>query len=463
MDGLNAQNNAKIGFIQGRTSGAIQRDFQVNFLLRKDRPSAYADYYQKLFWAEKTMATLFSSEAVTTIPLQVKNRANLAKDIFGLLSLHGMIPGMVADDSTLIVHCGDAEYSLPGSEVLWPQDEHGRQVEFHLVTHLAPDGIADLNAVLVQSDGTSYYFSGPQLNVRNDTALASQVADDLRAYGTPLVVGRIIDSSLFPFGNGTARAWFNDVTTDDVPLSLEPAPDAEHAQKHLLKWGFCVLHEQLPDTLVESFKSELHNAIESGKLTYRIGSSDRIHGAHQKLPSARAVWLYPPVIDFLEGYFKDMPCACQTLTYVNGSEQGAHQDSIHLTPYPSGFMCGVWVALQDVQENSGELFVYPGSHRSGSIRARDLNLHKVVNDDYSHYNKFSSAIDNLIETEGYERLVYRPKAGQILVWHENLIHGGSPRLDTSKARLSVVSHYFAKGAIGFYDSRGEAASLETLP
>ena len=103
------------------------------------------------------------------------------------------------------------------------------------------------------------------------------------------------------------------------------------------------------------------------------------------------------VLEFLENYFKDTPCACQTLTYVNGSEQNAHQDSIHLTPYPNGFMCGVWVALEDVQENSGELFVYPGSHRCGSLRAGPLGLHKVVNDDYSHYAVFDQAIRDLVD------------------------------------------------------------------
>ncbi|GLV23550.1 hypothetical protein TomMM35A_33880 [Sphingobium sp. TomMM35A] len=408
------------------------------------------------------MATEFSSETRATIPLQVRNRANVSRDGFGLLSFHGVIPGAVSDESILFLHLGGEEHRLPADEALWPQEEQSRQIEFHLVSHLAPNGLQSVTATLVQPNGSHIDFSFPLLNLRNDTPLAHQVAQDLRDHGTPLLVGRIIDSSLFPFDSGTARAWFNEVDGDNIPMSLEPAPDADHAQRHLLKWGFCVLHEQLPVELVQSFKTELNEAIETGELTYRVGSSDRIHGAHQKLSSARAVWLYPPVINFLENYFKDTACACQTLTYVNGSEQGAHQDSIHLTPYPSGFMCGVWVALQDVEENSGELFVYPGSHRSGSIRARDLNLKKIENDDYSHYYKFDAAIHDLIEQEGYQRLIYRPKAGQILVWHENLIHGGSPRLDLDRARLSVVSHYFAKGSIGFYDSRGEAAALETL-
>lgn len=400
-----------------------------------------------------------SGPAVTS--LSIRNRRN-ATDAFGLLSINGVV--LDIDDSELIVEVsfGGFTRKLSAEEVLGPRASDGaRIVEFHLLTHLVPNGVQTVNAALITGRGRTE-FPPLQLEINNDSNLARQVAQDLRENGAQPIQGRIIDSGMFPYDNGTARAWFDADVDDDIPMSLEPAADARTAQRHLLRWGFCVLHERLPADLVDDFKQQLSTAIDRGALAYKAGSSDRIHGAHQKLPAARAVWLYPPVLQFLEDYFKDTPCACQTLTYVNGSEQNAHQDSIHLTPYPNGFMCGVWVALEDVQENSGELFVYPGSHRSGSVRATPLGLSKVVNDDYSQYVVFDRAINEIIETGGYQRLVYRPKAGQILVWHENTIHGGSPRLDYSRTRLSVVSHYFAKGAVGYYDSRGEAASLETL-
>lgn len=408
-------------------------------------------------------ATVFPLEGgVSVTSLSMRNRGK-ANDAFGLLSIVGWVVGDAGPTFKLNVKFAGHERTFDASEVTGPSTGgDSRMVEFHLVTHLATNGSHEVEAVLVTESGAGTAFPPLRLEIDNRTDLGGQVARDLREFGTPAIVGRIIDSSLFPYERGTAHAWFDADFDDDIPLSLQPAEDAETAQRHLLRWGFCVLHEQLPAELVEDFKRELTAAIDNGELTYRAGSSDRIHGAHQKLSSARAVWLYPPVLNFLQNFFKDTPCACQTLTYVNGSEQNAHQDSIHLTPYPNGFMCGVWCALEDVQENSGELFVYPGSHRSGSLRATPLGLHKVVNDDYSHYAIFDQAIRDLIESEGYERLVYRPKAGQILVWHENLIHGGSPRIDQSRTRLSVVSHYFAKGAIGFYDSRGEAAALETL-
>ena len=394
--------------------------------------------------------------------LRMRNRGK-ASDGFGLISLNGWVLGAGDRELTLDVSFGGHQRRLTGKEAFGPLSSDGsRLVEFHVVTHLVSDGPHQVEATVITGDGRRVEFPSFSLDIDNGSNLGRQVAHDLEEYGTPAIVGRIIDSTMFPYGNGTAKAWFDADFDDDIPMSLDPAPDAETAQRHLLRWGFCVLHEQLPAQLVEDFKQQLSTAIERGDLSYRAGSSDRIHGAHQKMPAARTVWLYPPVLQFLEDYFKDTPCACQTLTYVNGSEQAAHQDSIHLTPYPNGFMCGVWVALEDVQENSGELFVYPGSHRTGSLRATPLGIPKVENDDYSQYVIFDQAIRDLIDEHGYERLVYRPKAGQILVWHENLIHGGSPRIDHSRTRLSVVSHYFAKGAVGYYDSRGEAAALETL-
>lgn len=407
-----------------------------------------------------TASPLQSGLSVTSLAMRNRGKAS---DAFGLLSIIGWVLGAGDSDLKLEVKFGGHERTLSADEAIGPLTSDGsRRVEFHLLTHLVRDGAHQVEAALVADDGARIEFPPLSLDIDNDSELGRQVAKDVREHGTPAIVGRIIDSGMFPYGKGTARAWFDADFDDAIPLSLDPAADAEAAQRHLLRWGFCVLNEELPVGLIEDFKQELTAAIKRGDLQYRAGSSDRIHGAHQKLPSARAVWLYPPVLEFLENYFKDTPCACQTLTYVNGSEQNAHQDSIHLTPYPNGFMCGVWVALEDVQDNSGELFVYPGSHRSGSLRASPLGLHKVVNDDYSHYGTFDQAIRDLIEAEGYERVIYRPKAGQILVWHENLIHGGSPRVDQDKTRLSVVSHYFAKGSIGYYDSRGEAASLETL-
>jgi len=246
----------------------------------------------------------------------------------------------------------------------------------------------------------------------------------------------------------------------DRPIRTVVVDDEDAARRHLSRWGFALLPELLPQELIQSFNREVDEAIAQGTLSYRTGSSDRIHGAHY-LPSGRKIWLYPPVLSFLKDWFRDDPCACQTLLYINGSEQSPHQDTIHLTPYPAGYMCGVWCALEDVRKDSGELVVYPGSHRSPRLYARELGLEKV-SDNYSSYVKANDEIGRSIERGGFAQCTYMPLAGQILIWHENLIHGGSLRANPEFTRRSIVSHYIPRGGIAYYDSRGEAATLEAL-
>jgi len=409
------------------------------------------------------MSETSSPEAPITISLPPLGLANRADQhlAFGLVSIYGILPADLLSPASVQVSVANHRRTFDFEACIRSHPAGHRWVVVNLMTHLLPDGPAQVRIALRWPDGSQVAFPDKSIEIDNSSDLATSVAADLRQHGTPAILPRAIDSAYFPYAQGQTRAAFDMVSPPDVPLSLEQSSSLEAAHRHLERWGFCVLPEVLPMDLIRDFKQQLDAAIETRRLAYEHGSSQRIHGAHQ-LPAGRKIWLYPLAMQFLKEHFGDDPCACQTLTYVNGSEQNAHQDTIHLTPYPAGFMAGVWIALEDVQSNSGELFVYPGSHRTTRLLAGPLGLEKV-DTDYSTYATFDAEIRKLIEAGGYERAVYRPKAGQMLVWHENLIHGGSPRLDRDKTRLSIVSHYFARGAVAYYDSRGEAGALEPLP
>jgi hypothetical protein len=63
----------------------------------------------------------------------------------------------------------------------------------------------------------------------------------------------------------------------------------------------------------------------------------------------------------------------------------------------------------------------------------------------------------MLEKSGLKPIYYTPKVGSVLIWHENLAHGGSPLANDQLTRKSMVSHYFARGALAYYDSQGTAA------
>jgi ectoine hydroxylase-related dioxygenase (phytanoyl-CoA dioxygenase family) len=147
---------------------------------------------------------------------------------------------------------------------------------------------------------------------------------------------------------------------------------------------------------------------------------------------------------------------CQSLTYVFGSEQQYHQDTVHLTSFPAGRMCGVWTALEDIQPDSGELVVFPGSHRLPRVYMKDAGAAKITGDWTEFGEKVVSLWTEALQpnTAKFERRVYQPKAGTVLIWHENLMHAGSLRRDKAISRRSIVGHYFAEGSVVYYDSSG---------
>lgn len=409
---------------------------------------------------DRIFKTLRLSAADIPNGIDIANRARGAT-LFGLIAFRSDVSTeWNPREAALHIRFGTAKAVIPGEEVVDRQPSGRWRVLFNVNTHLIGNGRHALDAELRWPDGKRMLLPGRPYLIENTGELAAAVRHDLQEFGTPAIFGRTVDSTLFPYDRGKARAWFEESAAADVPLSLEPARSEAAAHEHLLRWGFCILPEQLPAKLIDQFWGSVEAAITSGELRYKAGSSDRVHNAH-RLRAGRKIWLFPPVVDFLRRHFRDEPCACQTLTYPNGSEQRPHQDTIHLTSYPSGFMCGVWIALQDVVPDSGELVVYPGSHLAPRLRAGALGLAKV-DTDYSSYVIFDKAVQDLLRKHGYQPALYRPKAGEILIWHENLIHGGSPRRRRDLSRKSIVSHYFARGGIAYYDSRGEAGVLEAL-
>jgi hypothetical protein len=84
----------------------------------------------------------------------------------------------------------------------------------------------------------------------------------------------------------------------------------------------------------------------------------------------------------------------------------------------------------------------------------DAGCPKVVGDNWKEFGEKVVAPLPAHARDGRvrDRHTYRPKRGTVLIWHENLLqrrqhaHGY-----LAQSRRSIVSHYFADGAIAFYD------------
>lgn len=150
----------------------------------------------------------------------------------------------------------------------------------------------------------------------------------------------------------------------------------------------------------------------------------------------------------------------QSMNFMYGSEQATHSDSIHMTTYPLGGLLGVWIALEPVTDENGPLHYYPGSHL----------LPYYLNADYDNegswgltgkknYAAYEAMIAEKISGLGLKKQVWKPQAGDMMIWHANLFHGGEPRRDPSKTRKSLVLHYFKEGVVCYHEITQRPALL----
>ncbi len=332
-------------------------------------------------------------------------------------------------------------------------------------THLLPNRMNRFTAKLVQGGAETVWSEKLDINVSNAGPLAEAVRASLKARNTAVVSEGLVDSTTYDIANPSLTPWFDrpDALEHLARLREARTIDAkeEAALRQFVQEGYAILPDPVDDELLETIGRELNDAIERKFEGYEYGTSQRIQNLHLRYPGVKRLWKHPSVMRYLELIFGVPPRACQTLTYVFGSQQGAHQDTIHLTPFPAGYMCGVWAALEDVRPGSGELEVYAGSHRLPRVYMNGSGCGKVTDNDWSTFDHTVAARwREMLASSKFEKVTYRPKRGTILIWHENLMHAGGVRLDPSLSRRSIVSHYFADGSIAFYDSTGSAGYME---
>ncbi len=170
---------------------------------------------------------------------------------------------------------------------------------------------------------------------------------------------------------------------------------------------------------------------------------DRIQDGWTFNQDVKKIATAPKIINLLKILYQREPIPFQTLNFRFGTEQSTHSDIIHFSSVPARFMCGVWVALEDIDANNGPLHYYPGSHKLPIFDLNDLGITgSYQNKPYDIYPLYEEFLQSLIEHNGLKKVELYVKKGQALIWAANLLHGGSPVLDKNRTRYSQVTHYY---------------------
>lgn len=160
--------------------------------------------------------------------------------------------------------------------------------------------------------------------------------------------------------------------------------------------------------------------------------------------------LTPQVVDFLGHVFRAPASVCQSLTFWRGSEQPIHIDYPYVRQQsPLSYLAASWVPLEDVHPDSGPLGYYPGAHNIEKSGFFDWGEGSIIHDEHSDRTPmdFAKHLWSRMSEVGITRQDFCPKRGDVLLWHGNLPHEGTPVKDKSRTRKSYVTHYTADWAM----------------
>lgn len=241
--------------------------------------------------------------------------------------------------------------------------------------------------------------------------------------------------------------------------ALGRLPDAVAEQ--LAFWienGFVILPGAVPPELIDAVRADVAATLE-GRGPQRQGtwwSADghqkgvahagmmtqgeaKLLDMHAVSDAVQRAIFAPAIADFMTAVALRPMIAFQTLTFQYGSQQGIHQDTAFVrTNSPMEFMAS-WIALEDIQPDTGELEYYPRSHRLPEILYRDGSKWPAPGE--TVIDGYSDHIHTVAKEQGLTLQRFLPKKGDVLIWSADLAHGGSPITQPGQTRWSLVTHY----------------------
>ena len=214
--------------------------------------------------------------------------------------------------------------------------------------------------------------------------------------------------------------------------------------------GYAILKSYIPKHMVNRINQAIEQLLETEQIKFRYGNKLMFAIHHSEL--LRSIAQDEDLIQALDILIDGDAALFQSINFIKGSEQKSHSDSVHMTSFPLGGLLGVWIALEDIDASNGALHYYPGSHKLPYYLNSDYdNVGNSIMLGKHDYSAYEAMIAEKINEHGIEKKIFNAQAGDVLIWHANLIHGGEPHADQGKTRKSMVFHYFDKSSICYHE------------
>ncbi len=213
---------------------------------------------------------------------------------------------------------------------------------------------------------------------------------------------------------------------------LAPSAEDERLLREFRETGYVVVDLEEP-----GFEALASDIIENLAPLYPADDR-RLMEAWYDQQSVKRLACNAQVMRLLRLFYDRHPIPFQTLNFDSGTEQPAHSDTLHFHCVPERFMCGAWIALEDIDAGNGPLVVRTASHKLPVYDMPSLGLRPHGSD----YNDYEKAIGSIADAHNLKTHELHMRKGQVAIWAANLLHGGTAIREHGRTRHSQVTHYY---------------------
>lgn len=167
--------------------------------------------------------------------------------------------------------------------------------------------------------------------------------------------------------------------------------------------------------------------------------SYKLNDLYLESEQCRNVCLHPSLANTLRKLLNDDPAIINGLNFKKGSQQDDHFDTYFMPSPTLGRMAVTSICLEDISPEAGPVQYYPRSHLIPPYRFQHGGIH-VTNP--AEREKARAYIDSKIRELNLKPETYLGKRGDVLIWHGQLYHGGTPIKDPERTRKTIVTHYW---------------------
>ena len=241
-----------------------------------------------------------------------------------------------------------------------------------------------------------------------------------------------------------------DAAAEIAGMTLDPRVKA-HALEVVEK-GYTVVDGAVPEGMcrgiIAAFRRyEQANSEIFHKHRDEHGHYRRIVNLHTVVPQLTALFTHNPIWLQVQDVLFGAPTALYTsLFYETGSQQPLHRDTPVFSTRPEYLYFGTTVYLEPTGEENGCLEVLEGGHKLEELDREDMarrrygSLDAVPQLDNDIWNEYQGAVAAQGVVRGLPLKRLHVQAGDALIWHPQLPHGGTPIRDFSRTRFSFVMH-----------------------